>query len=138
MNHFHLAVYFCLFLLFSLATVYSFIDVVFTKKALKQYTGTFFIFLLLFQVLSYPQQLLLLMFDIYVVRCVIWYHSHNFKNMKNTHGGVLILVKLQASACNITKINTPPWVFFTFLKWYKWYQIVQRTTYKWINGNYSS
>ena len=31
-------------------------------------------------------------------------------------------------ACNITKINTPPWVIFTFLKLYKWYQIAQRTT----------
>ena len=29
---------------------------------------------------------------------------------------MLILVKLQASACNFTKINTPPWVFFTFFK----------------------
>ena len=25
-----------------------------------------------------------------------------FKNVKNTHGGVLILVKLQAEACNFT------------------------------------
>ena len=25
------------------------------------------------------------------------------------------LIKLQASACNFTKSNTPPWVFFTFL-----------------------
>ena len=25
-------------------------------------------------------------------------------------------------ACNITKINTPPWVFFKFFKLYKWYQ----------------
>ena len=32
-------------------------------------------------------------------------------------------------ACNFTKINTPPWVFFTFLKLYKWYQIAQRTTF---------
>ena len=32
-------------------------------------------------------------------------------------------------ACNFTKINTPPWVFFTFFKLYKWYQIAQRTTY---------
>ena len=39
-----------------------------------------------------------------------------FKNVKNTHEGVLILVKLQASACNFTKINTPPLVFFTFFK----------------------
>ena len=31
-------------------------------------------------------------------------------------------------ACNFTKINTPPWVFFTFFKLYKWYQIAQRTT----------
>ena len=44
----------------------------------------------------------------YVMRCAIWYHLYNLKSMKNTHGGVLILVKLQSSACNITKINTPP------------------------------
>ena len=34
--------------------------------------------------------------SIYVVRCGIWYHLYNLKNMKNTHQGVLILVKLQA------------------------------------------
>ena len=28
------------------------------------------------------------------------------------------------------KINTPPWVFFTFLKSDKWYQIAQRITNK--------
>ena len=28
-----------------------------------------------------------------------------------------------------TKTIIPPWVFFTFLKLYKWYQIAQRTTY---------
>ena len=33
-----------------------------------------------------------------------------YKKLKNTHEGVLILVKLQASA----KSNTPPCVFFTF------------------------
>ena len=65
----------------------------------------------------------------YFERCAIWYYSYNLKNVKNTHGGVLILVKLQASACNFTKINTPPWVFFTFLKLYKWYQITQRITF---------
>ena len=27
----------------------------------------------------------------------IWYHLYNLKNMKNTYGGVLLLVKLQAS-----------------------------------------
>ena len=29
-----------------------------------------------------------------VVRCAIWQHLYNFKNVKNTHGGVLILVQL--------------------------------------------
>ena len=32
-------------------------------------------------------------------------------------------------ACNFTESNTPRWVFFTFLKLYEWYQIVQRTAY---------
>ena len=65
----------------------------------------------------------------YVMRWAIWYHLYNVKNVKNSHGRVLILVKLQAKACSFIKINTPPWVFFTFFKLYKWYQIVQRTTY---------
>ena len=30
------------------------------------------------------------------MHCAIWYHLYNFKNVKNTHGGVLLLVKLQA------------------------------------------
>ena len=38
----------------------------------------------------------------YVMRCAIWYHLYNSKNVKNTHGGVLILVKLQAEAQRIT------------------------------------
>ena len=28
------------------------------------------------------------------MHCAIWYHLYNLKNVKNTHGGVLILVKL--------------------------------------------
>ena len=36
---------------------------------------------------------------------------------------------MQASACNFTERNTPPWVFFTFLKLYEWYQITQSTTH---------
>ena len=31
----------------------------------------------------------------FAVRCAIWYYLYNLKNVKNTHGGVLILVKLQ-------------------------------------------
>ena len=67
-------------------------------------------------------------FVMIVMRCAIWYHLYNFKKVKDTHGRVLILVTLQALACNFTKINNPPWVFFTFIKLYKWYQIAQRIT----------
>ena len=44
--------------------------------------------------------------------CAIWY---NFKKVKKSLGGVLLLVKLQALACNITKSNVPLLVFFCFL-----------------------
>ena len=37
-----------------------------------------------------------------MVRWAIWYHLYNLKNVKNIHGGVLILVKLQASVARIT------------------------------------
>ena len=50
------------------------------------------------------------------MRCTIWYHLYHLKNVKNTHGGVLLLVTLQTSSCNLNKSNTPPWVFFTFFK----------------------
>ena len=46
---------------------------------------------------------------------VIWYQLYDLKDVKNTHGGVFLLVKLEAEAYNFTtKSNTPPWVFFTF------------------------
>ena len=61
--------------------------------------------------------------------CTIWYRLNNLKNVKNTHAQVLLLVKLQASACNFTKGNTPPWVLFTFFKLYKIYDIAQNITY---------
>ena len=32
----------------------------------------------------------------YVMRCAMWYHLYNLKNVKSTHGGVLLLVKFQA------------------------------------------
>ena len=35
-----------------------------------------------------------------------------------------------------TKSNTPPWVFFTFLKLYKWYQIAQNISFS-INAKFS-
>ena len=52
----------------------------------------------------------------------IWYHLYNFKKREKHLGGMSLLGKLQAY---FTKSNTPTWVFFTFLKMYKWYQIAQ-------------
>ena len=46
--------------------------------------------------------------NLIVMRCAIWYHLYNLKTVKNTHGGVLLLVKLQALACNFTKSSIPP------------------------------
>ena len=40
---------------------------------------------------------------VYVMRCAIWYHLYNLKNVKNTHGGVLFFVKLQTKACKSQK-----------------------------------
>ena len=50
--------------------------------------------------------------------------------MKNTHGEVSLLVKLQAKVCNFTKNSTPPWVFLTLCKLYKWYQSIPNGTRK--------
>ena len=50
------------------------------------------------------------------------------KNAKNTHGGVLLLVKLHVEANNVTKSKTPLWVLFTIFKLYKWHWIVENVT----------
>ena len=47
------------------------------------------------------------MFSMYHMRCFAWFGNNCtiLKNVKNTH-----------EACNFTKSNTLPWVFFTFFK----------------------
>ena len=57
----------------------------------------------------------------------LWYQLYNFKNIKSAHGGVLLLVKLQAFG-NLVKSNTAPWVFFMLFKLCKWHQIAQSIT----------
>ena len=39
--------------------------------------------------------------SLYVMLCVIWYHLYNLRNVKNTHEGVLLLVKLQARSLQL-------------------------------------
>ena len=38
--------------------------------------------------------------------CGIWYHLYILKNVKNSHGGVLLSVKLQAftKSCNASRL----------------------------------
>ena len=73
---------------------------------------------------------------LYVMCFAIWYHLYNLKNVKNTLGGVLLLVNLS----NFTESNTPPWVFFTFFKLYRWYQTAQSIIYAnvciWTHNHY--
>ena len=33
-----------------------------------------------------------------VMHCAIWHHLYNLKNVRNTRGGVLLLVKMQAKS----------------------------------------
>ena len=37
---------------------------------------------------------MIILVNIYVMRCAIWYHLYKLKNVKNTHGGVLIFSKV--------------------------------------------
>ena len=46
--------------------------------------------------------------------CAIWYLLYNFKNVENTNGGVILLLKLKPSAYNFTKNDALPLVFLTF------------------------
>ena len=64
-----------------------------------------------------------------MLRCA---RLHNTKNPENSNGGALCLVKLQTKGCHFTKGSTPLWVFFTFLKLYKWYQILQIHIFIWL------
>ena len=52
---------------------------------------------------------------IYKTLCAIWCHLENLKNVNYNLGEAILLAKLQASACNFTKSNTSPWMFFMFL-----------------------
>ena len=51
----------------------------------------------------------------FVVRCTISYHLYNLKNVKNTHGRVLILVKLQAEALTLLELTLLHGYFSRFL-----------------------
>ena len=45
--------------------------------------------------------------------CAIWYHLRNLNNVKNTHGGLILLVELQASAT--LQLHSSMGVFYVVL-----------------------
>ena len=67
------------------------------------------------------------------MRCAVWYHLYNLKNVKNTHGGVLLLVKLQAK-----RLKRITYLFFFWVK--RWDTDKFRKTYdllfQWFSDNY--
>ena len=67
-------------------------------------------------------------FYVYVMLCAIWYRLYTIKNVRKTHEGVLVLVKLSLKVSFIKGI-TPPWVLFTFFIFYKWYLIGENVSY---------
>ena len=50
-----------------------------------------------------------------------------FEKLEN-HPWRSVTFRCGLKACKLTKSSTPSWVFSTFFKLYKWYQIVQRIT----------
>ena len=63
---------------------------------------------------------------------IIYISDSQFAKTKRIHGNLWKCKNQYAMRCaiNFTKSSTPPWVFFTFLKLSKWYQIEQNITYK--------
>ena len=47
--------------------------------------------------------------------CAIWYHLHNLKNVKNIHGGVLLLVKCGLQTATLRKVTLLQECFSRFL-----------------------
>ena len=56
-------------------------------------------------------------FSYFILFCcwAIWYHFYNLKSVKKYPWRSVTFSKVEATACNFTKSNTPPWVFFKFL-----------------------
>ena len=63
---------------------------------------------------------------------IIYISDSQFAKTKRIHGNLWKCKNQYEMRCaiNFTKSSTPPWVFFTFLKLSKWYQIEQNITYK--------
>ena len=66
--------------------------------------------------------------------CAIFYHLYNWRNVKNTHGGVLLLAKLHALACSFTKLALLHGCFPRFLNYTNGTES-RKASHLWRNGN---
>ena len=62
---------------------------------------------------------------IHVLRDVVPFVQFK-KREKHTWRSVTFSKIVKPKASNFTKCNTPPWVFFAFVKLYKWHPIAKR------------
>ena len=46
---------------------------------------------------------------VYVMRCAIWYHLYNLKNLKNTHGGATFTATLKKLVNTPKRIGSSPY-----------------------------
>ena len=64
-------------------------------------------------------------FSLFAMLCAIWYHLYILKNVRNIHGGVLLLAKCRLQPAPFLKVTLFHGCFSRFFKLYKQYQIVQ-------------
>ena len=69
-----------------------------------------------------------ILWKMYMMLFAIWYHLYNLKCLKNTQGGVLLLVsgtllKVPLLCGCFSALLSPPWVFFIFVKLEKWTEL---------------
>ena len=60
---------------------------------------------------------------LYVMRCAIWYYLYNLKNMKNTHGRVLLLAHVFWRFLNFTNGTKSRNVSHILVTWFSLYSI---------------
>ena len=71
--------------------------------------------------------------SMYVMRCAIWYHLYNLKNVKTPIGGVVLLLKLQPT--NLLKETLRHECFSRFLKCANSTKS-RKTSHIWLSKNY--
>ena len=65
--------------------------------------------------------------------CKIFHHLCHLKNVKSTHGGLLLLADFRLETATLLKVTLVHGCFSRFFKLYKWYKIAQSIIYNIVN-----